>query len=145
MSGRLYFAYGSNMDTAQMAARCPAARRVGTGSVAGMRFLINTRGVATVVPARGARVHGVLWRLTPECERALDGFEGVVWGRYRKRVVAVETRRGTLPALAYVDPLAIPGLPRPGYLELVLRAAARARLPRDGFARYLAWLARRAA
>lgn len=33
-------------------------------------------GVATIAPREGSTVHGLLWNLTPECERSLDYYEG---------------------------------------------------------------------
>ena len=47
---RCYFAYGSNMDADQMGRRCSAAAIIGTASLEGYRFIINSRGVATVAP-----------------------------------------------------------------------------------------------
>jgi len=50
----LYFAYGSNMWRHQMAVqRCPGAEFSGVGLLRGWRFLINARGVATIVPEAG--------------------------------------------------------------------------------------------
>lgn len=42
MNKQLYFAYGSNMDTGQMAHRCPGARKVGIALLNGYRFIINS-------------------------------------------------------------------------------------------------------
>lgn len=67
-----YFAYGSNMDLAQMRRRCPAAELWGAATLPDWRFRINARGVATIVPEVGSRVHGLAWRLTPADEVELD-------------------------------------------------------------------------
>ncbi len=32
-------------------------------------------GVATIAPREGSTVHGLLWNITPECERSLDYYE----------------------------------------------------------------------
>ena len=56
----LYFAYGSNMDQEQMRQRCPEAAFVGTASLPGYMFIINERGVATVIPKADASVPGVV-------------------------------------------------------------------------------------
>ena len=74
MPERLYFAYGSNINLDQMAFRCPAAEVVSPVTLNGYRLLF--RGVATIAPDPVAQVKGLLWRLTPECERALDRYEG---------------------------------------------------------------------
>ena len=75
---RRYFAYGSNLCHRQMAYRCPAAQPAETVcSLSGWRFIINRRGVATILPAPAFRVLGLIWHLTPDCEAALDEYEGV--------------------------------------------------------------------
>ena len=80
MAERLYFAYGSNINLEQMAVRCPAAQVVGPAVLDGYELLFrgNRRGtgVATIEPLAGSQVHGLLWMLTPECERSLDVYEG---------------------------------------------------------------------
>lgn len=47
----LYFAYGSNLSTTQMALRCPDATPIALGRLAGWEFMINARGFANVVPS----------------------------------------------------------------------------------------------
>ena len=118
---RRYFAYGSNLSVGQMVKRCPAAVRGEVAALPGWRFVINRRGVATIVPDREAQVMGLLWDLTPACEMALDGYEGVAKGHYEKRSLAV----GGTPTLVYIATESAPGAPRDAYLEGIL-AAARA-------------------
>ncbi|MCB1216525.1 gamma-glutamylcyclotransferase [bacterium] len=87
---RLYFAYGSNLSRAQMAERCPAALPLAPYALGGHRLEFvgagtarwGRGGVATVVPQSGSSVPGALWLLTPECEAALDHFEGIASGHY---------------------------------------------------------------
>ena len=125
-----YFAYGSNMDVQQMAARCPDAVVVGTASLPGPRFLINTHGVATVVPSEGTVVHGVLWQISTTDEASLDHYEGVAAGFYRKVITRVRLDDGNAAdALIYVARDDKPGRASPGYLERVLDAARDHRLP----------------
>ena len=57
--GRRYFAYGLNMHRAEMAQRCPGAVLQGIARLDRHEFLINARGVATIVQARSF-VFGVL-------------------------------------------------------------------------------------
>ena len=130
----LYFAYGSNMWRHQMAVqRCPGAEFSGVGLLRGWRFLINARGVATIVPEAGAKVWGVVWEITTDHERTLDGYEGVPdW--YQRQTVGVHLPgRGEVPCLTYIDRSPDgdePGPPREGYLEKVLAGAAEHGLPR---------------
>ncbi|HEV2673926.1 MAG TPA: gamma-glutamylcyclotransferase family protein [Aliidongia sp.] len=116
---RRYFAYGSNIVTRQMAHRCPAACAVGLARLEGWRFRIMTRGFATIVPDPAAHVLGVVWTLTPDCEAALDRYEGVARGLYAKHEMPVDG----LATLVYVASDVDPGPPKPGYLEAIIAAA----------------------
>ena len=79
----LYFAYGSNMSRALMRPRCPSAREVGVAALTGYRFIIMIDGYASVLPAPGGIVHGLLWRLTPRDRSALNAYECLDAGLYR--------------------------------------------------------------
>lgn len=129
----LYFAFGSNLSSTQMAARCPGAAAVGLAFLPGYDFIINERGFANVVltaaaattPAtrdgyRVGGVYGVLYRLaSPAEKRRLDRYEGVPRA-YEDLVLDVEQLSGggssssssdkpatvtvtTVRALVYVD------------------------------------------
>ena len=82
MTPPLYFAYGSNLEPRQMAARCPGHRVVGRAVLRGhgLRFRGHGRdwagAVATVEPAPGHDVHGVVFELTDVHYASLDGYEG---------------------------------------------------------------------
>ena len=113
-----YFAYGANMDPVQMAGRCPGARRLGTAALADHDFGIAAGGFGTVLPAAGRSVHGVLWSLTTADEAALDRFEELDRGFYRKRDATVITPDGKqVKAMLYHAADPSPGRPAPGYLE----------------------------
>lgn len=121
---RNYFAYGSNMDAEQMARRCPEATALGVAILDGWDVAINDRGVATIVPDPAALVEGVLWRVTETCLRALDRYEGVASGLYRREQLALHGEGGLLEATVYVATSSEPGGPRAGYLESILAGAA---------------------
>ena len=133
-----YFAYGSNMDEHQMAIRCPGAERVGIAVLPDHRVLINAQGVGTVIPAKGKSVFGLLWRLSDRNIEALDAYEGVASGDYRREQVIVDVDGVQIDALVYVATNVTPGKPRAGYLEVVLKAAAEVGLPES----YLAELSK---
>ena len=124
------FAYGTNMDRAGMAARCPAARVFGPARLARHRLAIMREGYLTVVPDPRRSVHGLLWDVPLAAMRALDRYEEVGRGLYTKRQAMVVTASGAAKrALVYLGADRGPGTPRPGYLELVLRVAASGGLP----------------
>jgi cation transport regulator ChaC len=125
----LHFAYGSNMDRAGMAARCPAAHAEGRAVLEGWRFLINQDGYASITPAAGGMVHGILWRLTARDRAALDAYESLGSGLYTTETVPVRAGARRVPALVYVGRSRAPGPAQPGYLDAVLRAALAWDLP----------------
>ena len=133
-----YFAYGSNMSRAMMRPRCPAAREIGVARLDGWRFMIMREGYASIVPAPAGAVHGLLWRLTPRDIAALNAYERLDQGLYRAAKVTVRCGARRIAALVYVGASRAPGVPRPGYLELVLASAREVGLPAayvDGIAR----------
>ena len=97
MKETYYFAYGSNMNLDQMAYRCPAASVVEPVHLEGYRLTFCGRGkgsgVATILPEEGSRVEGVLWKITPECEKSLDFYEGYPH-LYGKEPVLVQGKDG---------------------------------------------------
>ncbi len=143
MAGRAYFAYGSNLSVTQMAARCPGARPLGRATLPGWRWLIMSRGYASIAPDPAASVEGLLWVLTEPDERRLDEYEGVAEGHYTKDLVEVTKRAGgRIHAMVYVGTDAIPGTPVPGYLERVIAAAKEQALPESWIAMLEVWLSR---
>ena len=103
---RLYFAYGSNINLEQMAQRCPDAEVVGPVVLEDYELLFRGNragcGVATIEPLPGSQVHGLLWKLTPECERSLDFYEGYP-RLYGKDDVTVRASDGQeLSVMAYI-------------------------------------------
>jgi hypothetical protein len=131
-----YFAYGTNMSRAQMAYRCPGAGLVQAAVLRDHRFLIASHGFGTVTPERTAEVHGVLWLVTAEDERALDRYEGVNEGLYQRDRRRVLVRLGgagdAVEALLYVAPAVQRARPRIGYLQQVIAGALAQGLP-DGY------------
>lgn len=97
MEERLYFAYGSNMSLEQMDYRCPDASVVENVRVDNYRLAFCSmnprRGVATILPEEGSQVEGVLWRITPECEKSLDRYEGYPH-LYGKETICVKNAEG---------------------------------------------------
>jgi len=133
----LYFAYGSNMSRALMRRHCPAAKELGTAMLDGHRFVITADGYASVVAAAGETVHGVLWRLAPRDLAALNAYESLDSGLYRRVRLPVRAEGRRISALVYVARARGEGRPKAGYLDLVLAAAREQDLP-DEYVRSLA-------
>jgi gamma-glutamylcyclotransferase (GGCT)/AIG2-like uncharacterized protein YtfP len=136
----LHFAYGSNMSRALMGRRCPGARALGPARLDGWRFTIMGEGYASIMPAPGAAVHGVVWRLSPRDLAALNAYESLHRGLYVRRVLPVMVGARRRAALVYVAPGRAPGRPQPGYQELLVAAAREWGLPADYIAALERWM-----
>lgn len=129
----LYFAYGSNLDLAQMRARCPTATPIGPATLPGVRLVFAghspTRGggVATVERDADAQVQGLLYALTEEDLALLDRCEGVpfTYDRVLKTVVDEHGRRRRAQVYRLAPDLAEEALPGPRYFDLIARAYER--------------------
>ncbi len=125
----LHFAYGSNMSTALMRRRCPSAVALGQARLTGWRYVITRDGYGSVVPASGDEVYGVLWRLGPRDLAALNAYESLASGLYRRRMLNVLYRGRRFSALTYLGRDGAGGRPKPGYQDLVVAAAREWDLP----------------
>ncbi len=102
----LYFAYGSNMDEAQMRERCPGGRLRGNARLRGYRLAFTIYaphrdcGAADIVADEGGEIYGLLYELEAEDITRLDALEGTPHS-YRRIVVNVEADGKTLQAFAY--------------------------------------------
>lgn len=133
----LYFAYGANMESAGMRKRCPGAIVLGPALLRGWRYAI-AGGYGSVAPAAGMCAFGVLWRLTPRDLAALNIFESLDSGLYRRVMLTVEVGGQRARALVYIGRLGGRRRPMPGYQERIIAAAEEWRLPK----RYVAELRR---
>jgi len=138
----LYFAYGTNMDRGSMRLRCPGANAVGTGMLAGWRLLVTVDGYVSIMRRQGACVHGVLWRLTSRDFAALDAYEAVAAGLYRRRALPVLADGRRQWAQVYIGRSNVPGRPRSGHMALVVTAARDWSLPAAYLDEMRQWLDR---
>jgi len=139
--GEYYFAYGSNMCPDQMVARCPSAIKTSTGVLPDMRLVFNRRGtyrpgsVASLEPAPGERVYGVIWKMSTQEFARLDEAEDPT--AYRREEATVYSLQG-MPYACHLY-IALPNAedsPDPEYLAHMLKCAKDAGLP-TGYLRAL--------
>lgn len=132
-----YFAFGANMSSRVLAARhvTPLSREVAT--LPDYRLVFQERGVpivepafASIEPASGDRVHGVLLQLERAAFARIDSTEGP---GYRLLDVEVIGRSsGRVRATAYTSSRPVRGLlPSRRYLELLCEGARENGLPDD--------------
>ena len=141
MKTTLYFAYGSNLDTARMRRRCPRARPVRRASLHGYRLAFGGHSqtwggaVATLVLDQDGRVDGLLYELPESDLLVLDRYEGHPFA-YRRRLLPVTDETGRRRrAHAYVLPVDGEASPAPEYLGVIRRAYIRLGFDNQGLAR----------
>jgi cation transport regulator ChaC len=127
----LHFAYGSNMHLDLMRTRCPGAAVAGRAVLRDHRFVITRDGYASVSVVRGGVVHGLLWRVSPRDLAALNAYENIDAGLFRRVLLSVQAQGRSAKALVYIGRGGAPGRARAGYMELVATAAREAGLPSD--------------
>jgi len=139
----LYFAYGSNLNPVQMAARCPGHLVLGRASLPGYSLRFRGYGrdwagaVGTVEPAPGQVVHGVLFELTPEHYATLDEYEGydgpgAASNLYDRVGIEVVRADGShVSALTYVIRPLAEGLPSRAYRDAIVAGLRHHGLPND--------------
>ncbi|HET9657198.1 MAG TPA: gamma-glutamylcyclotransferase [Kineosporiaceae bacterium] len=124
----LYAAYGMNLDPERMAKRAPHSPLWGSGWLLGWRLTFGGEDVSwegplcTVVEEQGHQVYVALYDLTPADEKALDEWEGVTIGLWKKIRVRVSTLEGDVTAWLYVLDAYEGGLPSATYLGMLSEA-----------------------
>lgn len=126
-----------------MRERCPTARALGPAVLADWRYRINSRGFATAVPEAGSVVHGLLWEIEAEAEAALDVYEALDEGMYRKTHLTVLREGRPVSAMVYLATGSVPGRPIPGYQEEIIRAARALGVPEGYLNELEGWLGER--
>lgn len=132
-----YFAYGSNMNRAQMRSRAGQILEEQPGRLENYELVFNKKsrgGAATanIRPASGKTVHGVLYRIPETAYRNLDRYEGVP-EHYRRIEVSVTAASGKkITAHAYIATKVEKGLrPAAHYLQTILDGAGEHGLPAE--------------
>lgn len=120
-NARIYFAYGSNINQKQMAFRCIDSQPLALAYLKNYQFIINSQGVATIIPYANSLVRGVLWQISEIDESQLDKYEGVSSNLYRKEICTALVNDDPMKALVYVATDNSPGSPRENYLETILQ------------------------
>ncbi len=128
----LYFAYGSNLHPARLAARAPSARLIGTGCWSGHRLAFHKIGQdgsakcdAPVATLPTDRVHGAIYQLADADLGRLDRIEGAGTG-YDRALVTLDGDSGPLTANTYLarQGWIDPGLKPFGWYRLLVLAGA---------------------
>ena len=115
---QLYIAYGSNINLEQMAYRCPHSKVVGTSEI--KDYELEFRGVATIVPNKGAIVPVLIWELDERDLPVLNRYEG--WPRlYRQETMFFELNGREVEGMAYLMNYGELSPPSPQYYNTILQ------------------------
>ena len=123
-----YIAYGSNMDTEQMAYRCPEATLVGASEIVGYQLLFKgsrTGAYATIEKAKGKTVPVLVWEISRSDEARLDRYEGFPT-LYYKAILPVAVNGKQEEAMVYIMDESRPiGKPSQRYYKVIEAAYAK--------------------
>lgn len=122
----LYFAYGSNMNRAQIKKRCPGSAFVDIGILQDFSFQLTERGTATVVPDDGHFVMGAILDISLQDKACLDRKEGVANEIYYRHLAPIVNGRTgeTIIASVYTATAKIAAdICRPGYGKVIIEGA----------------------
>ena len=119
---KLYVAYGSNLNLAQMAARCPSASIYAKGVLNNWELVYRggkTNSHATIIKKAGASVPVLVWEIQPRDEYRLDIYEGYPH-YYFKENVMVEIDGHKKKAMVYImNERQLPGRPSSTYIDTI--------------------------
>jgi hypothetical protein len=79
----------------------------------------------------------------PRDRVTLDRWENIAAGQYRAEILAVLEDGQRRPALVYIARRLPSGKPKPGYMEVVVKAAREWAMPADYIASLQRWLPKR--
>lgn len=124
-----YFAYGTNINLAQMDKRCPYAKVLGKAKLEGFELFFTKRGVPSIRAKTEKVVWGILWEIGENCEKSLDSYEGFP-ELYRKETVFVAKNSLDIETFTYIANENEEG--KPGhYLATLLLGAKDNKLPQQ--------------
>lgn len=120
--GKLYIAYGSNLNVEQMGFRCPAAKLAGTSFLKDWELIYRgsmTGAYATIRRRKGKYVPVGIWEIKSADEAALDRYEGYPTF-YQKKTLSFILDGKKQSGLVYImRPDALPGIPSERYVNTV--------------------------
>lgn len=145
----VYFAYGSNMDWAQMKRRCPSSKFICVAELRDHSLAFTRRsvkpgcGVADVVPDHNQNVWGVVYHIDETDIRRLDKAEGYDPGRdsnsyiRKERHVFAERddKRPLLVSIYFAEQQSDPPPPNSEYKRLIVEGAQFWHLPEEYISR----------
>tara|TARA_B100001765_G_C19201467_1_gene205398 strand:+ start:6 stop:494 length:489 start_codon:yes stop_codon:yes gene_type:complete len=136
-----YFAYGSNLDLAQMKIRCPSSELISKGSLSGYRLTFNRYssgwggGVADVIQDQDSKVWGLVFKLSNSDLKRLDSYEGCYNDQtslYERWKAVINTPKGQISDVWVYTVVEKQKFVQPTleYLQIIKDAAVRWNFPK---------------
>ena len=136
-----YFAYGSNLDLAQMKIRCPSSELISKGSLSDYRLTFNRYssgwggGVADVIQGKGSEVWGLVFELSNSDLKRLDSYEGCYNDQtslYERWKAVINTPKGQISDVWVYTVVKKQKFVQPTleYLQIIKDAAVRWNFPK---------------
>ena len=119
----LYFAYGSNLNHKQMAARCKDSSYIKKYNLKGFNLCFSHKteqskyGHANVVKNKSLKVPGAIWDISKEDENELDVYEGVDYNYYQKKYFKINGKK----VLIYIQKIYFKKKPNSTYLHTIIQ------------------------
>ena len=119
----LYFAYGSNLNHAQMKNRCIGSKYIKKFILRDYKLIFSYRdpkepyGYGNIEKKRGSKVPGAIWKITKRDEVELDRYEGVRIGSYYKEYFTWKGNK----VLVYIQSKYIKKTPHSRYLQTIIK------------------------
>ena len=119
----LYFAYGSNLNHAQMEFRCTGATFVKKHILKGHKLCFSHKtnrtvyGHANIVKNKKSEVQGAIWNISKKDEQELDVYEGIDYNYYQKEYFNFSGKK----VLVYVQKKYYLQKPNSTYLHTIIQ------------------------
>jgi len=132
-----YFAYGSNMNFAEMKKRAQDSKYLKRVKLEGYKIIydgysLNRKGaVANIIKNMGSTVWGALFEVDDECLQSLDRYEGYPKSYQRKSLAVQDDQGNKYSAIVYLRKPLTKGKPSDKYREIVLQGARNCGLPEE--------------
>lgn len=122
--GKFYIAYGSNLNLAQMAARCPSANVYAKGILNNWELVYRghkANSHATIIRKQGFTVPVLVWEIQPEDEYRLDIYEGYPQYYFKEDIMVTIAGKKKKAMVYIMDKEQLPGRPSPQYVKTILQ------------------------
>ena len=119
----LYFAYGSNLNHAQMRSRCEGSKYKKKFILKEYKLIFSYRdpkepyGYANIEKKKKSKVPGAIWNISKKDEVELDRYEGVRYGSYDKEYFTLKGKK----VLVYIQSEYIKKKPHTRYLNTIIQ------------------------